>query len=178
MQPSNIFCLWFSYFPCYSFTGCHLFTNLQAQGTISVSDFIETQFDVHRVLYTLMCPLADSNQGPSLAMFAGLLSLYSLVTFIHSFFPLFKPPPAIIICLDHSFWHQSWSCSVVEAFKIAFHLYKSTGMQKQLETALDLMDDEIDFQERLTDNLLKHRLGLLFFSTLILLCQLYSMILW
>jgi len=46
---------------------------------------------------------------------------------------------AIIICVEHSFWHLSPSVSFSDAFKMAFMSYQDHGMVKKMATALSVI---------------------------------------
>jgi hypothetical protein len=115
----------------------------------------------------LVCPVFATFSG---FMYSNLFNHLSLWYCNH---------PATIICTENSFWHQSTSCPFIEAFKIAFQSYISTGMQEKLKMALlDLCNIKANkkiFHQEFTQKVLDHRLCILFFTffslMLILFCD-------
>jgi len=147
-----------------------------------ITAFMKAQFDVC-IPFSLFhaCYHAEWNQEPSPTMFAGLSCLCNFF-WIHVFNHLslwYCNHPATIICTENSFWHQSTSCPFIEAFKIAFQSYISTGMQEKLKMALlDLCNIKANkkiFHQEFTQKVLDHRLCILFFTffslMLILFCD-------
>ena len=73
-----------------------------------------------------------------------------------------------MLCGEHSFWHLSPSVSFVDAFQMAFLAYQNHGLVEKMATALSIFqEDRYNFNERLEEILLMHRLCLLFLLLLL-----------
>ena len=99
-----------------------------------------------------------------MTVFAGLLGLFLVITYLcHSSF-IFWHHAALLICLENSFWYQSTLSSFMDAFGKAFGFYKESGTQERVEIALKEVancSEEKPFKAALSELLLKHHLCVL-----------------